>query len=648
MKKVGLLSLALVLVTAGWIVIAQPAGAPKYQSPFDLAFSPDGKMLAVSDHTGAAVAILDTETNKVSKTVALNGEPTGVAWKADGSAVFVAELGAGTVAEVDPKGGKVNRRLNVGPRPVGLALAAKKNLLVVCNTGTDTVSIVNLADGKEKARVAGFRAPFFACVTPDESLAIVGNRLPAGAATDPQMSSSLSLVDLDKGAKVADIRLPAGGACLHKVAVSSDAKWVYAVHTVGRTNLPTTQLERGWVNTNAMSVIDLAKKEVYATLLLDRPSEGAADPWGLVLSKDNKTAYISLSGVHQLAKIDLETLHKLLAGEVPNPPAAANDPYKRRITGIWLEIKADPKNRAQLVNDLAALYSADLITRVNMSPRNPWRPDDKIEYDVFGLRGLDLSSTGKLATAGYFSGNVLMVDPGNLKTTAQVALGAKVAETITRKGERIFHDATFCFQHWLSCATCHPDTRADAMNWDLLNDGIGNPKNTKSMVWADKTPPSMSLGVRATMEVAAAAGFKHILFRQVDQADLDATIAYLRDLKPLPSPYLENGKLSAKAEEGKKLFEDKEVACASCHPAPLFTTLKLYDVGTTGQLDRGAKEFDTPTLIELWKTGPFLHDGAAATLMDVLTTNNKGDKHGKTSHLSQQQKEALVAYLLSL
>ena len=33
------------------------------------------------------------------------------------------------------------------------------------------------------------------------------------------------------------------------------------------------------------------------------------------------------------------------------------------------------------------------------------------------------------------------------------------------------HDTT------ASCATCHPDGRSDGLNWDLLNDGIGNPKN---------------------------------------------------------------------------------------------------------------------------------------------------------------------------
>ena len=66
-----------------------------------------------------------------------------------------------------------------------------------------------------------------------------------------------------------DIRLPAGASCLHKVAVTTDGKWLYAVHTVGRTNLPTTQLERGWMNTNALSIVRTADAKPVNTVLLD-------------------------------------------------------------------------------------------------------------------------------------------------------------------------------------------------------------------------------------------------------------------------------------------------------------------------------------------------------------------------------------------
>ena len=59
-------------------------------------------------------------------------------------------------------------------------------------------------------------------------------------------------------------------------------------------------------------------------------------------------------------------------------------------------------------------------------------------------------------------------------------LGDDPEMTEERRGEMLFNDATLCFQRWQSCSSCHPDARADGLNWDLINDGIGNPKNRVS------------------------------------------------------------------------------------------------------------------------------------------------------------------------
>jgi hypothetical protein len=80
----------------------------------------------------------------------------------------------------------------------------------------------------------------------------------------------------------------------------------------------------------------------------------------------------------------------------------------------------------------------------------------------------------------------------------------------------------------------------------------------------------------------------------------------------------------------------------------LFTDLHPYDVGTRAPFDKPTDKFDTPTLIELWRTAPCLHDGSAATVREVVTTRNPYDQHGKTSGLSKQEVEDLCAYLLSL
>jgi cytochrome c peroxidase len=150
------------------------------------------------------------------------------------------------------------------------------------------------------------------------------------------------------------------------------------------------------------------------------------------------------------------------------------------------------------------------------------------------------------------------------------------------------------------------------------------------------------------MEVATEKGFNFIQFRVVDSNILEDVRAYLRSLEPEVSPYRVNGELTAKAETGRKLFEDKKVGCVHCHPAPLFTDLGMYDVGTGGPLDRDKTTFDNPTCVELWRNPPYLHDGSSPTLEHMLTIGNKNGKHGATSHLTKEQIEALAEYLRSL
>lgn len=86
----------------------------------------------------------------------------------------------------------------------------------------------------------------------------------------------------------------------------------------------------------------------------------------------------------------------------------------------------------------------------------------------------------------------------NTKQLSEVALNPGRQETMAQKGERIFNDAAFCFQNWQSCNGCHPgDARTDGMNWDLMNDGVGNSKNCKSLLLSLETPPCMISGTRA-------------------------------------------------------------------------------------------------------------------------------------------------------
>ena len=52
--------------------------------------------------------------------------------------------------------------------------------------------------------------------------------------------------------------------------------------------------------------------------------------------------------------------------------------------------------------------------------------------------------------------------------------------------------------------------------------------------------------------------------------------------------------------------------------------------------------------MECWRTAPYLHDGSAATMREVLTKKDAGNQHGVTSYLTPQEIEDLAAYVLSL
>ena len=65
------------------------------------------------------------------------------------------------------------------------------------------------------------------------------------------------------------------------------------------------------------------------------------------------------------------------------------------------------------------------------------------------------------------------------------------------------------------------------MNWDLMNDGIGNPKNCKSMILAHETPPSMISGIRERAELAVRKGYTLIQFYDIPESKQSVLIRIL-------------------------------------------------------------------------------------------------------------------------
>lgn len=600
LRSVACLVLLLALVPVAW-----SGEAPVYRSPTALVADAAGKTLYVAEFTANKVAEVDAATGAVRREIVLPDPPSGLALSADGKKLFVTGAAPkGSVHVLDLASGKVIASTPVGHTPLSPVLSPDGRRLYVCNQFNNEVAVLDCGSGKVESRIKVIREPMAAAITPDGSRLVVANQLPDARANADEVAASVTLIDTATGTTT-HIELPNGATDLEGACMAPDGAHAYVTHILARYQQPTTQLERGWMNTNALSIIDMKAGTLLATVLLDSVDLGAANPWGVACSADGASICVAHAGTHEVSVIDRTAMHKKIAA-APSKDAVADD----------------------------LAFLVDVRRRVRLGGLGP--------------RGIVVVG-GKAFTTEYFSDSIGVVD---LKTPSAGAapswpLGERQPMTQIRQGELAFHDATRCFQHWQSCISCHPGVRADALNWDLMNDGLGNPKNTRSMLLAHKTPPVMSLGVRANAEHAVRAGFRFIQFTVPEDEITLAVDEYLKSLQPVSSPHLVDGKLSPKQEKGKALFTS--AGCVTCHAPPLYSNLKLYDVGTTTEGMDKDKEVDTPTLIEVWRTAPYLHDGRARTLHEVFSKEgNPLQLHGKAHKLSAEELDALIAYVLTL
>lgn len=601
-----------------------------FRSPCAVAVAPKGDRIYVSDRGAGSVHVVDLGAGFPRREIPCSGEPAELCLSPDGSRLYVAERGASSVAVFDTARGDCVGRIPTDRWPVSLALdAAGERLFVGCED-THVVLAFDLRSPAPKLlrRIPVLREPSSIAVTPDGSRIVVANRLPHGRGTDPDLAASVTLLDGRSLDLVAHVPLPPGSSGLQGVCSSPDGRWGYAVHGLGRFKLPMTQLERGWVNTYALSIVDLAAGTRKATVLLDDLMRGAADPFGVACSADGRHLWISHAGVHEVSKIDVGTLHELLAGKIPDRLAPAKGGYA---PGIWSRIKKDPRAAAELSDELSALGEAGLIRRFPSGGLIP--------------RGLKLSPDGKdLFVAHWGSGMVSRIATSGGSPPEIIALGPVQEPDATRRGEILFHDATRSFQSWHSCATCHPnDGRVDGLRWDFVDDGLGNGMDTLVLRYIHETGRLHRLGTLKDDSDAARHGltFTHMIVPSDGQvADLQA---YLRSLKSEASPH---AGAADQLLRGKGLFEGK-ADCARCHSGPRATDLKFWNVLEAGGEEAGIR-YKTTSLVELHRSGPYLHDGRALTIEEILTTFNPQDRHGRTRGMTPVELADLAAYLRSL
>jgi YVTN family beta-propeller protein len=568
----------------------------------------------------------------------------------DGRRLLAANADNGTVTVVDTAKRAALREIKVGEKPEGVAWINER-LAAVTVYRESKVVFLDPEDGRIVGKLAVSNEPYGIVTNKDRSRAWVTHDYPG----------TVSEIDLEKLAIVREMKV---GAFTRGLAINADESRLYVTEFY----------------TGILHALDLAAGKVvdswkgHSTENLSR---------SVVLHPNRPKAYLSLLR----ARIEVNHGNGSIVPVLSVCDLWPSDGTRRR--GVML----DTYNGFDIVcNPWEAAVSPDgkrlytIYAGTNDMNVSAILDDDFKEIDNTGKfrvgqnpRAIRLSADGGTAyiyNALDFSVGVYETPRMREIASIKVCDPPKTPDWV--RGKVLFSTANppLTTRRWIACASCHPDGLADGRVWH-------NPEGLR------KTPALFGLAHTHPLHWSAdrdeVQDFEYTIRGKLMQGtgllrgtikpktahepveleeklagrspDLDALAIYTNSFEFTLSPHAPApGKLSESAERGKRLFSSKEIGCASCHSGPYYTDSRLekpfnlHDVGT-GKDDPTEKmgpKYDTPTLLGVYRTAPYLHHGKAKTLLDVLTTCNAEDRHGKTSHLKPAELDDLVAFLKSL
>jgi len=304
--------------------------------------------------------------------------------------------------------------------------------------------------------------------------------------------------------------------------------------------------------------------------------------------------------------------------------------------------------------------------------------------------GLVLDDKGRLYVNSFLSRSVVILDASEILASTNFGL-PELAEVVVSTAEKldpqvlagkiVFYDASdlrMGKDGYISCAVCHLDGLDDGQVWDFTDRGEGL-RNTTTLLgkrgiaegrlhWSGNFDEVQDFehdirgafgGVGFLSDEVFNEGTRNTTLGDSKAGlspELDAMSAYVTSLDRVhDSPFRDpDGSLTVEGLRGRDIF--LQAGCPACHGGSDFTNSAsgtVYDVGTITaasgkRLGQTLEGIDTPTLRGIWETAPYLHDGSAASLGEVVGSKNPADLHGQTQGLTDLERLDLVSYLLQI
>jgi len=598
MRNASCLFLAILCL---WGYFHAPAGEKAHQnkpvelhrSPIDIALLADGGLAVVANHGADSVSLVDLEQGKALAEKACGRKPVAVAVSADGRRVAVSNLWSGslTLLALRDKSLEKIRDVPVGAFPRGLVFSSDGRSIFVALAGQDEVVKVEWTTGKVVQRFAAPREPRSVTLSAD------GKWLAAASSKSAQVRCwSLLTGKLHWERAIGD------AFNLRGLAFTPEDDAVICAHVVRR-DFPVTKenVEEGWVIDSRLTRLPLKADAVPGTwqIALDVKGRAVGDPHGLAFASSGRWLAVTGSGTQELLLLKADAI-----------PWTGGDP------GDFLHPR---------------LHKDDTFRRIPL-----------------GGRPMAMAFQGKkeiAVIANYLLDAVQVVEVPMGRIVGTIPLGSPKAPGSARQGEALFYDARRSHNQWFSCHTCHVDGHTCGLNFDTLNDdSYGTPKLTPSLFNVTKTGPWTWHGRQKDLGAGVAKSFTTTMFGPKPTPEATAAmLAFLDTLTPPPHP--QPAALRPAARRGEELFKEK-AGCIRCHREPYYTSPGQYDVKLDAE-GSPYKLWNPPSLLGLYDRAPYLHDGRAKTLDDVLRKHHTPEMLGG-ERLTEEERSDLKAFLLSL
>jgi len=629
------------------------------KEPRCVAITPDNKTVYVTNMESGTVSVINAVTRLKKKDIKVGAEPFGCAVTPDGLKLYVANYSNDSVSVIDTFTNRVIKTIqNVGPKPRGIAITANGSQVYVTqflaqlrNDARPVSEKEGRDDGKEG------RVTIINTATNVVAGTVVLNPLAnVGFKSDGSVLDRLNpdgVFDFDTGAfpnLLQSIVIKGNKAYLPNTASSPNGPVRFNVNVQAflsvfdtSSNLDSNQT----INMNSGIQFEAVGKRLFAT-----------NPIAIAFKHNSDVGYVVSAATNRIIKVELDSNGK----PTINAPTSAGDPGNI----IRVEVGKNPQGIVINSTDTRA-YVFNYISRdVSVVDIESGSPTENTEiaridsshlppansFEAILLRGNELFNTSigpagtqdnALPPAGRMSdfgwGSCYSCHPDG-RTDGVTWMFASGPRQTVDMSTTFSHPQPPGWQINANGAPLLPSSHQRVLNWSAIFDeiqdfelNIRNVSGGQGLI----TDGNPVVGLTPTANTGRS-------------ADLDALAAYT--VLGIRAPIAPKGKATDIAK-GRKLFE--AAGCHTCHGGVNWTRSRvdytpppgagetitggqlvrfLFNVGTfdpnafnevrivggtiTQGNSLGALGFNVPSLIGVFSGGPYLHDGSAQSLEQVL------------------------------